>query len=606
MDFQQFLEQFAPRDYSQDLDPADKIEFSKRYKPGDADEETSFLAKHKALPYQNDVASFDDPDFFTGLRREAGFFTGKEKALIQKQQRLINDELKPIQEARQKLGLQLAAHMMSMDQWKQQQDYNTPTLDQARAQGYGPDVLPAAPGQIAQAPLVGPMPGQMREGITGPPTAQTAGVNLWPSVGAMQRDFREKAPAFFEEQPRPFQQLEVGSAKLDPAQRQKVDQLQRLELQQGKALTPEQIYGRGMLMDYETAKLERDQWLEDHPGEPVPRDIQAKLGLMEPAPGEVGTEMGATAARSPLTGLKGVTPTEYLGIQQQALQRFKEGRRETRTDKDVSLPVREWLAGEGLPPTPANIKTGTEVLRQRKNADDQEAIKLKELLQTGPQDVRIQLAKQGKTILDASPDEMQQAISDAAEQELSVAERKKIQEFQLSPIGEEQQAKLLGLQQIARVTHRLKTEFTEAERRKYVGYFNQPVERVKQLIQADPRFAKFDALVNREGIAAFETGGKALTAQEAKIIFGFLPQGGEMSPENFEAKLIEGDDYARTKISDIVKIATSNRRDIGKAMTGNLPKKPAKKSPAQRYNELEKQGMKEADIYNQLVVEGYK
>lgn len=99
-----------------------------------------------------------------------------------------------------------------------------------------------------------------------------------------------------------------------------------------------------------------------------------------------------------------------------------------------------------------------------------------------------------------------------------------------------------------------------------------PVNRLSQIIQANPRFAKFDALVNREGIAAFETGGKALTAQEAAIIFGFLPNAKEWSPENFEAKLLEADDYGRSKIHTIVDIATMNRRDAGKKMEAAMPK----------------------------------
>jgi hypothetical protein len=274
--------------------------------------------------------------------------------------------------------------------------------------------------------------------------------------------------------------------------------------------------------------------------------------------------------------------------------------------QDVSQPVREYMAAHNLPNTPQSIEIARQSVRQEKLADEQSNIITKEMLQTGPQDVRVQLQKQGANMLTATPEQIDKAIQDAADQDLSVQARKAMQTFELSGMDSEEKSKLLGLQQIARVTHRLRTEFTPAERREFVGYFQLPLNRMAQIAKANPRFAQFDALVNREGIAAFETGGKALTAQEAAIIFGFLPQGKEWSPENFEAKLREGDDYARSKIGDIVSIATTTRRDMGKEMQKRLPKKDAKKSAAERFNELEAQGMKENDIYNQLVVEGYK
>lgn len=274
--------------------------------------------------------------------------------------------------------------------------------------------------------------------------------------------------------------------------------------------------------------------------------------------------------------------------------------------QDISLPVREYMKANNMAETPQNIEVARQSIRQEKLADEQKNILTKEMLQTGPQDVRVQLQKQGVNMLNASPEQIDQAIQDAADQDLSVQARKKLQDFQLSGMDSEEKSKLLGLQQIARVTHRLRTEFTPAERREFVGYFQLPITRVAQIAKANPRFAKFDALVNREGIAAFETGGKALTAQEAAIIFGFLPQGKEWSPENFEAKLVEGDDYARSKIGDIVSIATTTRRDMGKEMQKRLPKQAGKISAAERFDQLEKSGMKEKDIYNQLVVEGYK
>lgn len=273
---------------------------------------------------------------------------------------------------------------------------------------------------------------------------------------------------------------------------------------------------------------------------------------------------------------------------------------------DLSQGVREYMAAHNLPNTPQGIEIARQSVRQEKLADERKNIVTRELMQTTPQDVRAQLLRRGTNVLDATPEQVEQAIKDAADQELSVAARKKMQDFELSGLDSEEKSRLTGLQQVARVTHRLRSEFTPAERREFVGYFQLPLNRMAQIAKANPRFAQFDALVNREGLAAFDTAGKALTANEAAIIFGFLPQGKEWSPENFEAKLREGDDYARSKIGDIVSIATTTRRDMGREMQKRLPAKEAKKSAAERFNELEKQGMKEQDIYNQLVVEGYK
>lgn len=274
--------------------------------------------------------------------------------------------------------------------------------------------------------------------------------------------------------------------------------------------------------------------------------------------------------------------------------------------QDVSLPVREYMKANNMAETPQNIEIARQSVRQEKLADERKSIITREMMQTTPQDVRAQLLKQGTNVLEATPDQIDQAIRDAADQELSVAARKKLQDFELSGLDAEEKSKLTGLQQVARVTHRLRTEFTPAERREFVGYFQLPINRVAQIAKANPRFARFDALVNREGLAAFDTAGKALTASESAIIFGFLPQGKEWSPENFEAKLVEGDDYARTKIGDIVSIATTTRRDMGKEMQKRLPAKGQRPSAEERFKQLEKQNMKEADIYNQLVVEGYK
>ena len=303
----------------------------------------------------------------------------------------------------------------------------------------------------------------------------------------------------------------------------------------------------------------------------------------------------------------GSDPTGRVPLPQTSYMKALAGKQD-KTLKGLSQPIQDYLQAKGLQPTAANIDKARTSVETEKQTAEAAQIRLKESLQAGAQDIKTFLAaKTGKTnLVDATPDEIEQAIKDKSDNELDIHDRKAAASFNLSGLDGGEKEKLTGLQQIARVTERLKNEFSPAERKKYVGYFNLPLTRVAQLVNDDPKFAKFDALVNREGIAAFETGGKALTAQEAAIIFGFLPSAKEFSPINFEAKLLEADDYSRSKIKDIVTIATTNRRDMARQMAKDLPAKGPKPSAAERYNQLSKQSMKEDEIYRQLSVEGYK
>ena len=329
---------------------------------------------------------------------------------------------------------------------------------------------------------------------------------------------------------------------------------------------------------------------------------------MEPAPGDVGTNMGATAMPSPLTGMKGMTAQEHIQALQEARQRFKEGRRDTSLDKSVSLPVKERLAGKGLPLTPPNILQASQELAQEKQANDIEQIQMKERMQQGSAKVKdFLMARHGvNNYVDATPDQVQDAINAEVDQRVDEHARNIMNQFNLGGLEAGEKERLNGFQEMARVTDRLRNEFTPAERRKYAGYLNLGTNRIAQFVRDDPKFAQFDALVNREGIAAFATAGKTLTEQESNIIFGFLANGKEWGHINLEAKLKEADDYARKRIGDIVTTATTNRRDLAKKIESTLPKQEPKKTAAARYNELEKQGLPEDQIYKQLSVEGYQ
>lgn len=305
------------------------------------------------------------------------------------------------------------------------------------------------------------------------------------------------------------------------------------------------------------------QLVPDQNGKLVPFHPEAQL-LDAGQQGELASIYGGNA------------PSGNVKLPAAPLMQALKGKQEGKA-QDVSQPVREYLKAKDLPQTPENIDLARQAVRDEKLSDEKASIEFKESLQAGSQEVRNFLySKTGKAFLvKAKPEEVEQAIKDAADKDVSTSARKAMDSFNLGGLDGMEKEKMAGLQQILHVTDRLKNEFTPEERREFVGYFQLPVNRLSQIIQANPRFAKFDALVNREGIAAFETGGKALTAQEAAIIFGFLPNAKEWSPENFEAKLLEADDYGRSKIHTIVQIATTNRRDIGKKMEAAMPKQGA-------------------------------
>ena len=62
-------------------------------------------------------------------------------------------------------------------------------------------------------------------------------------------------------------------------------------------------------------------------------------------------------------------------------------------------------------------------------------------------------------------------------------------------------------------------------------------KRLQQLANANPRFADFNTLINEAKSLGFDAGGKNFTKTERDIIFGYIPSGREVSPEDFRAKL---------------------------------------------------------------------
>lgn len=574
MDIQAIIDGLTPKDYRKEFDPEDRIEFDKRYP--NADEKLAFLAAHKALPYQNDVESFENPDFFTRIRRDAlGIFTGPERALLQKQKRLLQDQYEPIQQARQKVGTALMLELAAapekvgefpavdnmLDFGKSARPSNS--LQAAPTMGGDPAMagmpLGASSANAAAMPQISPpdtaMPQALNDGGRRmlPEDNVRTPVPLGPQ--AQQFDYQGR-PIPPQPQadliPQPIRPEPIA----DPMQRQPMaapapqDLSIPQRLQAARALTAQ---AGGHLMPDETGKL-------------VPASFMAPESRLLSAPQQ--QELASI--------YNGGTPSGQVKLPAAPLMQALKGKQD-KTLQGLSAPIKDYLQAKGLEPTPANIDQARSATRTEKIDDEKSAIEFKESLQAGSQKTRDFLySKTGKAFLTkATPQEVEQAIKDATDNDISEHARKAMDSFKLGGLDGGEKEKLAGLQQILHVTDRLKNEFTPAERREFVGYFQLPVNRLSQIIQANPRFAKFDALVNREGIAAFETGGKALTAQEAAIIFGFLPNAKEWSPENFEAKLLEADDYGRSKIHTIVDIATTNRRDMGRKMEEAMPKASA-------------------------------
>lgn len=585
MDIQGIIDGLTPKDYRKDFDPEERIEFDKRYP--NADEKLAFLAAHKALPYQNDVESFENPDFFTRMRRDAlGIFTGPERALLQKQKRLLQDQYEPIQQARQKVGtalmLELAAAPDKVGQFPgvdkmlgfgEAGQANTlrpaPTLgDPAMA------TLPrgASSANAAAMPQISPPDNPAAQPLTQggrfmtPDALVTGPVPFAPAPGVPGSPNPMNYGSSFDEQGRPLPAPSPAALPLQPIRQEEIaDPLQRAP--QPMAMPPQELSIPQRLQAARTLTAQAGGHLiPDESGKLVPASFMAPESRLLTAPQqeELASIYGGNA------------PSGKVKLPAAPLMTALKGRQD-KTLQGLSAPIKDFLQAKGLEPTPENIDLARNTTRAEKIVDEKTTIRFKEALQAGSQKTRDFLASStGKLFLqDATPDEIGQAIKDATDNDISQHARQVMDTFNLGGLDGMEKEKLTGLQQITRVTDRLKTEFTPAERREFVGYFNLPIQRLSQIVQANPRFAKFDALVNREGIAAFETGGKALTAQESAIIFGFLPNAKEWSPENFEAKLNEADDYGRSKIKTIVDIATTNRRDIGKKMEASLPKQGA-------------------------------
>jgi len=147
------------------------------------------------------------------------------------------------------------------------------------------------------------------------------------------------------------------------------------------------------------------------------------------------------------------------------------------------------------------------------------------------------------------------------------------------PLDDTTRQRVTAYRRGEQLANQLMTEFPPEERAKFVGMGGMRMSG-KQLEawlsdatkrQADPRFARFLTLLNEAKTEAFATGGKALTKQEADVVFGYIPTGAETSVEQFEQKLGQARTRSSERLDEEIKLATTPKRSLAEERaSGNL------------------------------------
>jgi hypothetical protein len=157
---------------------------------------------------------------------------------------------------------------------------------------------------------------------------------------------------------------------------------------------------------------------------------------------------------------------------------------------------------------------------------------------------------------------------------------KNMAEIASAPAKREQAEKVRAMLGVEDNINKLSTEFTPQERAQYVGMgglkmgYNQALQLV-QSGKADQKFARFSALVNEGKGEAFQTAGKAFTASEKPIVFGYIPTGEEWSSEQFEQKLKLSHERIGTAIdreADLGATPAGSMKDYVAEQRGKRPK----------------------------------
>lgn len=182
----------------------------------------------------------------------------------------------------------------------------------------------------------------------------------------------------------------------------------------------------------------------------------------------------------------------------------------------------------------------------------------------------------------ASPaDRLRQRKEEAARRqadlEVETAQRKAADAEARKPLDAEGQTIVAGLTRARELIQEALTEFTPEERRKFVGVLRNPANRWAQVLQGDPRFQQWQALIGQLQQLKFSFGGRNLTKQENDIIERFLPTGREWGGgDEFDVKAAEFSRGALAVMQSRLRGAQS-RTDLEQELT-DKPDNPPPKS----------------------------
>lgn len=151
-----------------------------------------------------------------------------------------------------------------------------------------------------------------------------------------------------------------------------------------------------------------------------------------------------------------------------------------------------------------------------------------------------------------------------------------------------------AMQSAIAVMAEMRKEFTPEQRKEFVGVLQNPALRAMQFLKGDPQFARFQALLGRLKKAAFEDAGKQMTPFEFSVVQQYVPQGTELSWEDFEAKLEMGTAYSEMIIGARRQFAGTTKGGFARegvpqpALTAPGARNPARpsapgKPPGRRY-----------------------
>jgi hypothetical protein len=215
-------------------------------------------------------------------------------------------------------------------------------------------------------------------------------------------------------------------------------------------------------------------------------------------------------------------------------------------------------------------------------------------LQGRPDIINTYLESQGVDPATATAEQVRQAIAGKNMDEITteVEKYKRLSPYKLEearqtgaaqageqPLDDPTRQRVTAYRRGEQLANQLLTEFTPEERAKFVGMGGMRMtgKQIEAWLtdatkrQADPRFARFLTLLNEAKTEAFATGGKALTQQEAGVVFGYIPTGAETSVEQFEQKLTQARSRSSERLDEEIKLATTPKRALaGERTSGTL------------------------------------